>query len=390
MKIKNLILVLGVILTLFSCNKNDDPEIETPSPRTVLMYLVADNSIGYDVVANITDVEKGFQANDLTDGTFVIYCDGGRYLSTYSSPTMFKYEIKSGKVSDRQVIKTYEEQNSCDPAVITNVLKDMKALCPAESYAFTFGSHATGWLPASQSTRSVGDDDGSKINLPEFADAIEDSGLHFDYILMDACLMSQVEVAYELRNVADYLILSPAEVMAYGFPYKDMIYDMMRTGNEESIAISMAQTYIDYYKTYEYPWATIAVIKSSEMQDLADATSKLISDNRSSMAKFTTSKLNKMQNSCNYARSSMTNSSYDFQAFARELTDDNIPAYFLNALSDVVVYKDYVNGYRLTGVNIDADCYSGIGCYIPYESYQNWNDYFKSLGWNKAVKMIED
>ena len=31
--------------------------------------------------------------------------------------------------------------------------------------------------------------------------------------------MSQVEVAYELRNTADYLILSPAEVMSAGFPY---------------------------------------------------------------------------------------------------------------------------------------------------------------------------
>jgi hypothetical protein len=390
MRIKNFILVLGAMLTLLSCENDYDPEIETLSPRTVLMYLVADNSIGYDVVANITDVEKGLQTNGLSDGTFVIYCDAGRYLSTYSTPTMFKYEIKSGKVSDRQIIKTYEEQNSCDPAVITKVLKDMKALCPAESYAFTFGSHATGWLPASHYTRSIGDDNSSKINLPQFADALENSGIHFDYILMDACLMSQVEVAYELRNVADYLILSPAEVMAYGFPYKDMIYDMMRTGNKENIAISMAQTYIDYYKTYEFPWATIAVIKSSEMQNLADATAKLISDNKSNMAKFTASKLNDMQNSCNYARSSMANSSYDFQAFARELTDGNIPAYFLNALSDAVVYKDYVNGYRLTSVNIDPDCYSGIGCYIPYENYQNWNSFFKSLSWNEAVKMIEN
>jgi hypothetical protein len=34
--------------------------------------------------------------------------------------------------------------------------------------------------------------------------------------------------------------------------------------------------------------------------------------------------------------------------------------------------------------------YGGKRCYIPNENHQKWNSYFKSLSWNKAVKMIED
>ena len=28
-------------------------------------------------------------------------------------------------------------------------------------------------------------------------------------------------------------------------------------------------------------------------------------------------------------------------------------------------------------VNIDVETYSGIGCYIPHDGYDNWNNYFK-------------
>jgi hypothetical protein len=76
-------------------------------------------------------------------------------------------------------------------------------------------------------------------------------------------------------------------------------------------------------------------------------------------------------------------------AFARELTNGNIPTSFQNALDRTVIYKDYVNEYVLSGVNIDPTSYSGIGCYIPYPNKTKWNDYYATLGWNKAVKILE-
>ena len=77
---------------------------------------------------------------------------------------------------------------------------------------------------------------------------MKQSGIHFDYILFDACLMSQVEVAYELRNAADYLILSPAEVMSAGFPYFKMTKHLLSVDNTEQNVINVAKDFIDYYK----------------------------------------------------------------------------------------------------------------------------------------------
>ena len=47
------------------------------------------------------------------------------------------------------------------------------------------------------------------------------------------------------------------------------------------------------------------------------------------------------------------------------------------------LFKDYVNLNPL--VNIDVETYSGIGCYIPHDGYDNWNNYFKNLSWYTAA-----
>jgi hypothetical protein len=392
MKRNYILLVFAVLISMISCSgetyEAEEPR-ESESPRTVLMYLVANNSIGTDVVANISDVEKGLQASNLPEGTFVIYVDGGQYLSSYSTPTLFKYVVDAeGKVGQRQVIKSYPEQNSCSASVITTVLKDVKRLCPAASYALTFGSHATGWLPTDMTTRSMGDDEGEKIEVPEFAKAVANANIHFDYILMDACLMSQVEVAYELRNVADYLIMSPAEVMAYGFPYNKMVADMLATGNKEDNAIALAEEYINFYKSYTLPWATISVIKTNEMDNLAEATRNMLAEYSDRLAQIDESVLNGMQVKCNYARGSMAYSSYDIRSFANILTDYNVPTSFLDALDNAVVYKSYVNAYKLSSINIDKAYFSGLGCYVPNPQYTKWNEYYETLSWNKAVHML--
>ena len=77
--------------------------------------------------------------------------------------------------------------------------------------------------------------------------------------------MSQVEVAYELRNAADYLILSPAEIWDKGFPYFKMVKYLLATDNTKQNAINIAKDFVNFYEnecTERIPWATIAVIKT--------------------------------------------------------------------------------------------------------------------------------
>lgn len=360
---------------MVSCHDDEEPKIK--ASRTVLMYLVADNSISDDIYPNIASVEEGLK-NAETPGTFVIYWDGGKYYrSEFPQPTLFKYEVgEDGKVSDRVIIQTYNEQNSLSQDVMLDVFKDVEELCPAECYGLIFGSHATGWLPVDHSrTRSFGDDGGLKIDIPDLADVLARTSIHFDYILMDACLMSQVEVAYELRHSADYLILSPAEVMSTGFPYKNIVKYLLSVDDKERNAVLLAQAYLDYYKTQRFPWATIAVVKTDEMELLAAVTRSIMQENMENIASFTPSMLSLFQNRYGYGRGELSRSSYDFRAFVSEVTGGNIPLAFEGQLGKTVIFEGYVNDYPL--VNIDEDMYSGIGCYIPYKSFTKWNAYLR-------------
>ena len=61
------------------------------------------------------------------------------------------------------------------------------------------------------------------MDISELAAAIDGSGVRFDYLLFDACFMSSVEALYDLRRAADYIVASPCEVMAHGFPYDTVI-----------------------------------------------------------------------------------------------------------------------------------------------------------------------
>lgn len=374
-KIKIFALFATLLVLHGACHSdNDEPVISTT--RTVFMYLIADNNISDDLYGNIASVEQGLKAA-VGPGTFIVYWDGPASIAEFPVPTLFKYEVDSkGNVSQRVVIKTYNEQNSSDPSVMLDVFQDVQRLAPAESYGLIFGSHATGWLPINLAkSRSLGDDNGAKINIPELANVLARTSIHFDFILMDACLMSQVEVAYELRNAADYLILSPAEVLSKGFPYSDITKYLLDSNNKEASMVNVAKGFLEYYKN---SWGTIAVIKSSEMNRLAEITRSVLYTHRASLENVDVAKLQ------DYARDNMQGSTLDFRDFIDNLTDHNVPHELDEQLGKTIIYKDAV-GVSLGVLVLNPERYSGIGCYIPQSGYSNWNNYFKNLQWYSAA-----
>lgn len=105
----------------------------------------------------------------------------------------------------------------------------------------------------------------TQIETTDLADAMADAGLHTEYILFDACYMSSVEVAYELKDVTHYLIASPTEVLSYGFPYITMGKHLLGTPNYKGIADS----FISFYSSYNLPYGTVAVTDCTQLDALA-------------------------------------------------------------------------------------------------------------------------
>lgn len=117
----------------------------------------------------------------------------------------------------QQVIATYESRNSVDVSNMKEVVNTAFSEYPAQSYGLVLWSHGEGWLEyQNPKTRWWGQDTGGKdyrMNLSDLNDVLRNTP-HLNFLLFDACFMQSVEVVYELKAHADYIIGSPTEIPA--------------------------------------------------------------------------------------------------------------------------------------------------------------------------------
>ncbi|MBO5741194.1 MAG: hypothetical protein J6R54_04345, partial [Bacteroidaceae bacterium] len=109
---------------------------------------------------------------------------------------------------------------------------------------------------------------GLQMNIPTLRGVLETLP-HMEFILFDACAMQSIEVAYELRNVTDYIIGSPTEIHAEGAPY-DMILGPMMRGD-------VLEVVKQYYATYQsWDGVVISLLDCRKMEAFAQATAKVM------------------------------------------------------------------------------------------------------------------
>ncbi len=374
---------LAYVLLLFafvliSCEK-DEPE--RSSGRTLLVYMIASNNLESDIAKNINAMLKGLPSVGKACN-LIVYWDG-----CTGNPKLSRYTVdEKGTVSNENIQREYGNQNSASPEVMKMVFRDMFKLNPSESYGLIMSSHGTGWLPADVSTKfkSFGQDDGKVMEIPDLAAALTEVIYQpFDYILFDACLMSSVEVAYELRNAADYIIASPAEVLSEGFPF-NILMPYLYSDKVSDYTIKLPEAFIDYYNNYYYygnyaGWGTIATVKCSEMEALALQVKDLLMAHSDGLQHIDVTKLQR------YDRTNLgfIYSTCDLKHFISTLSFPETPDSFLEQLDKTVIFKDFVHNNLL--FKITEETYSGIGIYIPQADKPKWNAYLPNMAWYEAA-----
>ena len=223
MKAKYIVIFLLSLLSFVACDK-EEVVIPTTAPRTVLIYFAGDNSLSGYVSQNLRAIKEGIERDGLNNGNLLIYTD-----KQNEAPQLFQLKLEADTI--RQIVlETYaSNQNSASTETLTQIIDKVQKEYPADSYGLVLWSHGTGWLPSDiySYLRSFGQD--GKNNFMEINDlASALSKYHFDFILFDACYMSCAEVAYAFRGCADYIIGSPTEILANGFPYQTIMWDMFK------------------------------------------------------------------------------------------------------------------------------------------------------------------
>ena len=400
--------IVALLLSACSSYNEDNPMVPVESERSVLIYMAAENNLSSFADLNLDDIK--LSSKSLKDNqNLIVYVD--------------RYEIKPymGRVKDGVLVDSVamEESSSADPAVMENVIRQMHTKYPAKSYGLVLWGHSTGWLISNNSipyapTRAYGVDLNPQtcwMNIPSMARAIA-NGMNQEklkFVFGDCCNLSSIEIAYELRNTAEYVIGSPAEIPNAGAPYELIVSDLFNQSNNfyQSLIDNYYNHYIKAYKdrpTYFYNLKhgdlegysePLSAIRTSALEELAQATANLLNTIPEKLGPE--GKLD-FENVTFYAESNGKKLSYDMSQALKKNTSASDYTVWENAFKKVVAYKVYSRKWLAPDnwaivssmETFDTENAGVVSMFFPQKSYSsttpNWNSAIQQYQWNNLIQ----
>ncbi len=255
---------------------------------TVLTFIAAHNNLEQFGKKSLLEILGVGSTSDVVLGA---YFDGkqgaGMYTMAFDAP---------GKVEEQKMLGS---QDSGHPSSVVAAARWLFEKYPAERYALVLWSHGTGWEPAevevisreARPTSAIDDSEKRERSVrsgrqvlfrntlrtlmkPEKAtqrailfddasghslDTVELGGVireiaaiikqPLDVLGMDACLMANVEVAYQLREHARYLVASQELVPGNSWPYQKVMGRLSANPklDAEQFARLMVEEFLRHY-----------------------------------------------------------------------------------------------------------------------------------------------
>ena len=396
-------ILLGLILVGCEKSTNDSP---TPkiNNRTVLVYMIAENSLNSFLYSDISEILDA--KNDIpNDCELILYVDDLNKPRIYNITSESKGELLS------QLTPEYEydeDPNSASADVFRQVMKYVETNHKANKYGLVMWSHGSGWIESTYSgdkeTRSLqpktsfgldngkntGSDVGHQMNIDALANALSDFQ-NIDYIIFDACFMQTIETAYELRNVARYVIGSPAEIPGPGAPYDLTIKHLF--SNEFNPDTYIKEYYEYYLNNREVDMgACLSAIDTKQLEMFAESTRQCLAG-----VSLADSSYVGVQNYFLYSRwRSMADmpDCYDMQGIMMKQLPADVYPIWKEAFDKVVVAKyatpTWYSAYGGYDLPIDTNQYGGVSMFIPLQKYIDFGDShfmreFQKTAWYKKL-----
>ena len=426
----NISLLLLTVIGLSGCEMFGWENHKGPG-RVFIVYSSGFNNLASYLNEDIKELCDGF-ASVKGNNHVVIFShrtvSGGNY-STPNSPVITQLcKNKEGKVYRDTLLVMEPTTISANSETLHEALSFIKDKFQDAEYSILFSSHGTGWTPNgyctkpdsfdpsgispfSTSQRKAGPswgvvpEDGGPVvksfgvqNITsntyhemDITDMAEAFPMKMKSIIFDACFMGCVEVAYELKDVTDYLIASQTEILADGMDYKTMLsYVFGGNGMFGSVEkmTDFCENFYNYYNNQSYITyrsATISLTDCTKLEDLADVCSVLFAKYRTEIAQLEGSMSVQRYFRLEYANEHKW--FYDLEDILLNcnITDEEKDM-LKNALDNCVLYKasteKFINDIYLRN-------HSGLSMYLPYKERTYLNNFYKTLSWNKATGLVE-
>lgn len=398
-------------------NKGTTPvrDVTPEKAQVMILYSAGFNSLCAALEDDVNDIKSGYLplVGSMSKAVLVYsrrLSETGRYTDRTPSYLIRLSADGWGKVISDTLKAWPETDEAVSASTMTDVLETVKGLYPHASYGMVFSSHGSGWLPSGYYStgkitagtaglqavpyidpnsdgsmprvKSIGIDNITSRNTYEmeietFAQALP---MKFDYIIIDACLMGCIEVAYALKDKCDKLVFSQAEVLEDGLcDYTTLTQRVLKPVVPD--LYNLCEDSYRHYKNQDdpiYRSLTISMIDCTRLDGLAESCKSLFSKYRNQIS------LVNAANVQGYFRA-RKHWFYDLTDILRQsgvpeadMTDYN------KAMSDCVLY----NAATDTFINFDIRTHCGLSMYLPADGNSELDEFYKTLSWNKASGLV--
>jgi len=289
---------------------------EAKAKWTFMVYMAGDNSLSS---AGDKDLKEMRKVGSTADVNVVAEFDNAGKRGTK------RYHVQRKGVKERVV--SLGETDSGDPKVLIDFIGWVAKTYPAERYALVLWNHGGGWEPSemdriarsvkavnysgrenierrassmsrvffrttlekiyrlpSVAARAICCDDGSghsldTVELDEvLAQAVKLLKQPLDILGMDACLMSDLEVAYQSRPYVKYVVASEESEPNEGWPYDAVLRKLVSNPDlpTADLATRIVNAYVDSYTKRGYTGpVTQSALDLSKIDELTKPLDKL-------------------------------------------------------------------------------------------------------------------
>lgn len=278
---------------------------------TVMVYMAGDNNLDG---AALRDIEEMARVGSTKDVNCLVHLDrlGGHRKTR-------RFLITQGGGYKRDCLESFGETNTGDPKVLEDFLTWSAERYPAERYFLILWNHGSGWwaeagsraaaprdsavrsrrpnpraplfhhrtaTPEHATHRSICYDDisgGDALDNRELKDVLTRGctviGKKIDILGMDACLMTMVEVAWQLRDSVDVLVGSEIEEPDDGWPYAEILQFLTAKPQSKThiVAKEVVKRYIASYRE-QGETVTQSAINTAATSEIINALNPLVEE----------------------------------------------------------------------------------------------------------------
>lgn len=304
-QLKILLLLLFTTAVLFGCNdssKNDNSASTEPAKTTTFMVYVVGSDLESEHLSASSNMREMLNAsNGDTNTTIIMQTGAAEHTDVNPVDNLFK---QPPLVSDWSTIQLHKIHNgnlttlennlgksciegkevagciSMSKGNITTFIKKAVEYAPADRYVLILWNHGGG------SISGYGDQANSSTVI-DIKNAVAESGIHFDIIGFDACLMSTLETAYALKDYADYFVGSEELENGFGWNYQVFLTELAADNSISSkdLAVKITEAFHKRYTEQVIDAShTLAAIDLNQIENL-----------KNSFESYTSSMLSKIQ-----------------------------------------------------------------------------------------------